>query len=129
GNIIIKPYLHDMPAGLAAADLVIARAGATTLAELTARGVPAILIPSPYVTGNHQEHNARLLEREGAALVIRERDLAAGSLAKQVRKLLQDPARLQLMAEKSRSLGQRQARDLLLSLIYELAGEGHQSLL
>ena len=55
GNIIIEPYLYDMPAGLAAADLVVARAGATTLAELTARGIPAVLIPSPYVTGNHQE--------------------------------------------------------------------------
>jgi len=122
GNIIIKPYLHDMPAGLAAADLVVARAGATTLAELTARGVPAILIPSPYVTGNHQEYNARLLEREGAAVVIRERELDGATLAMQVLELLRDPARLQRMAEKSRKLGQRQAEDLLVELIYELAG-------
>ncbi|HHW92619.1 MAG TPA: undecaprenyldiphospho-muramoylpentapeptide beta-N-acetylglucosaminyltransferase [Firmicutes bacterium] len=121
GNIIIKPYLHDMPAGLAAADLVIARAGATTLAELTARGVPAILIPSPYVTGNHQEYNARLLEAKGAAVVIRERELDGSSLAKQVLELLQDPSRLQLMGKKSRGLGQRQAREDLVALIYELA--------
>ncbi|HHY36673.1 MAG TPA: undecaprenyldiphospho-muramoylpentapeptide beta-N-acetylglucosaminyltransferase, partial [Firmicutes bacterium] len=102
--------------------LVVARAGATTLAELTARGVPAILIPSPYVTGNHQEYNARLLEREGAAVVIRERELDGATLAMQVLELLRDPARLQRMAEKSRKLGQRQAEDLLVELIYELAG-------
>jgi UDP-N-acetylglucosamine--N-acetylmuramyl-(pentapeptide) pyrophosphoryl-undecaprenol N-acetylglucosamine transferase len=123
GNIIIKPYLHDMPAALAAADLVVARAGATTLAELTARGIPAILIPSPYVTDNHQEHNARLLEKAGAAVLIRERELKGEYLAESILNLVSDPLRLAQMAEASFSLGRRGAREELLALVRELVKE------
>ncbi|NLJ34398.1 MAG: undecaprenyldiphospho-muramoylpentapeptide beta-N-acetylglucosaminyltransferase [Firmicutes bacterium] len=120
GNIIIKPYLHDMPAGLAAADLVVARAGATTLAELTARGIPAILIPSPYVTGNHQEKNARLLERQGAALVMPENELTGSSLGQKVLKILQTPQLQRQMGKNSYSLGKREAGEALLALICKL---------
>jgi UDP-N-acetylglucosamine--N-acetylmuramyl-(pentapeptide) pyrophosphoryl-undecaprenol N-acetylglucosamine transferase len=120
GNIIIKPYLHDMPAGLAAADLVVARAGATTIAELTARGIPAVLIPSPYVTGNHQEYNARLLERRGAAAVILEKELTGPSLAAKVLEILQDPSQLRRMGTSSFTLGQREAVEKLVALIHKL---------
>lgn len=124
GNIIIKPYLHDMPAVLAAADLVVGRAGATTLAELTARGIPAVLIPSPHVTDNHQEKNARLLERQGAAVVMPEKILTGPSLAKKVMEILQNPSLLQQMKENSYTLGKRGAREDLLALIYRLAYRG-----
>ncbi len=66
-NVIIKPFIHNMPEVLSGIDLVVSRAGATTLAELTSLGVPSILIPSPYVTNNHQEKNARALSDHGAA--------------------------------------------------------------
>lgn len=72
-NINILPYIFDMANTMAAADLVVCRAGAITISELTALGVPSILIPSPYVTANHQEHNARALEQQGASVVILEK--------------------------------------------------------
>ncbi|WP_409967911.1 UDP-N-acetylglucosamine--N-acetylmuramyl-(pentapeptide) pyrophosphoryl-undecaprenol N-acetylglucosamine transferase [Bengtsoniella intestinalis] len=64
----VKPYIHNMATVMAAADLVICRAGASTLSELTALGIPAILVPSPYVTNNHQEKNARALEAGSVVL-------------------------------------------------------------
>ena len=74
-NIIIKPYLHNMPVALAAADLAVFRAGAIGLAELMAKGVPSVLIPYPYATANHQEFNARAVEAKGAARVILDKEL------------------------------------------------------
>ena len=88
GNIIVKPYLYNMPDALAAADLAIFRAGAIGLAELTAKGIPAILVPYPYAAENHQEFNARNLEKKGAAIVIRDAELTGESLADTIEKLL-----------------------------------------
>ena len=68
----VRPYIYDMPLVMDAADLVLCRAGASTLAELTCIGKPAVLIPSPNVTNNHQERNARVLERAGGAKVLLE---------------------------------------------------------
>lgn len=61
----MREYIYDMPQVLAAADLIICRAGAATIAEVCASGTPCIMVPSPNVTGNHQEKNARVLERSG----------------------------------------------------------------
>ncbi|MGD9677906.1 MAG: undecaprenyldiphospho-muramoylpentapeptide beta-N-acetylglucosaminyltransferase [Vulcanibacillus sp.] len=74
-NVSIFPYLYNMPEILAISDVIISRAGASTLSEVTALGIPSILIPSPYVTNNHQEKNAQWLENQGAAKMIREREL------------------------------------------------------
>lgn len=74
-NVSIFPYLYNMPDILAISDVIISRAGASTLAEVTALGIPSILIPSPYVTNNHQEKNAKWLEEQGAAKMIRENSL------------------------------------------------------
>ena len=75
GNVTVVPYLYDMPAALAAADLVVGRAGALSIAEFTARGLPVILIPYPHAAENHQEKNAKVLEEAGAARVIRDSEL------------------------------------------------------
>lgn len=90
-NLDIREYIHDMPDCLAAADLVIARAGAMTLAELTALGRASVLIPSPNVAENHQYHNAMVLENHHAAVVIEEKDLTGEKLAETVRRLTDDP--------------------------------------
>lgn len=122
GNIILVPYLHEMPRALAAADLAICRAGAATLAELTATGLPAVLVPYPYATGNHQEHNARVLERAGAALVVPDRQLTGRLLVGILRDLLGQPERLAAMSRASRRMGRPQALESILSLVEEIAG-------
>src|SRR5690606_1000269 len=80
GNTRLVPYLNDMPAALAAADLVVGRAGAMSLAELAAKGLPAVLVPYPHAAENHQEQNARALAEAGAAVMIRDDALTAESL-------------------------------------------------
>lgn len=104
-NIKVLPYIYDMGEALAVADLMISRAGAIALAEITAKGKPAILIPSPNVVNNHQEYNARILEREGAAVVLLEKELTEEIFIKTVKDLLEDKDRLKDMADKSRALG------------------------
>lgn len=121
GNIRVEPYLHGMADALAVADLVVARAGAMTLAEVTARGVPAILVPSPNVAFDHQRHNARRLERAGAALVIAEQGLDGGRLAESAASLLGDPAALRSMAENSRRLGRPDALVAIVERILAVA--------
>ncbi len=116
----IRPYLHNMAQAYGAADLVVSRAGATTLAELTACGLPAILIPYPHATNRHQEQNARLLEKEGAAMVILERDLSPEKLADSILRLMRDIERLERMREKSRGLGRPGATDRIIESIYRL---------
>ena len=104
-GILLMPYLHDMPAALAIADLIISRAGATALAEITARGVPAFLVPSPNVAHNHQYFNARLLEGEGAARIMMEKDFTAVRLAGMMEEMFGAPEKLKEMARKSRGMG------------------------
>lgn len=120
GNVIIKPYLYNMPEALAAADLVVCRAGATTLAEVTVRGVPAILIPYPYATDNHQEHNARSLEKAEAAVVLLDKDLNGASLKNAVFTLIKDKAKLDSMAENSKKLGKIRAAEEIVDCLSTL---------
>ena len=87
----MREYIYDMPQVLAAADLIICRAGAATIAEVCASGTPCIMVPSPNVTGNHQEKNARVLEDAGAAAVVREADCDGRSLYETAKAILSDP--------------------------------------
>lgn len=109
GNIRIIPYLYSMPLALAVADMAIFRAGAIGLAELTARGIPAILIPYPYAAENHQEYNAKVLAREQAATVILDRELTSEKLIVQLEDWLEHAEKLTSMAEASRRLGRPEA--------------------
>ena len=112
-HIQVQPYLYDMPSAMAMADLAVFRAGATGIAELTARGVPAILVPYPFAAENHQEKNARALERAGAAKVILNGDLTGALLQERIEALLDNRAALDAMAACSRSLGKPDAaRDI-----------------
>jgi len=105
GNIIIKPYLYNMPQALAVADIAVFRAGAIGLAELTARGIPSILIPYPYAAENHQEFNARVMEEQGAAVVIHDAQLNGTRLIAEINELVNSPQKLDGMAIASKKIG------------------------
>ena len=104
-NLDIREYIHDMPECLAAADLVIARAGAMTLAELTAVGRASVLIPSPNVAENHQYHNAMILANHQAAVVIEEKDLTGEKLVAVVKDMTADPQKLREIGLAAKTLG------------------------
>ncbi len=112
-NIFLTPYLHDMPEALAAADLAVFRAGAIGLAELTARGIPSILVPYPYATANHQEFNARALEAGGAARVILDRELTGEKILEIAEHLFLHAGELKKMREAARAMGRPQAAELI----------------
>ena len=103
-------------------DLIICRAGATTLAEITALGVAAILVPSPYVAHNHQFYNASVLVDARAALMIEEKDLSADTLNQAVSAVMDDPIRLEEMKAHARSLGKPHACADILDWCEELKG-------
>ncbi|HEX9187128.1 MAG TPA: glycosyltransferase, partial [Vicinamibacteria bacterium] len=111
-------FLDDMEARFAAADLVLARSGATTCAELAAAGKASILVPFALAADDHQRTNARALEASGASRMLEEKDLGGESLAAAVRALVDEPARLRTMDEAARRLGRPDAAarvaDLLL---------------
>ncbi|MDR0434955.1 MAG: undecaprenyldiphospho-muramoylpentapeptide beta-N-acetylglucosaminyltransferase [Gracilibacteraceae bacterium] len=100
----LTPYLDEMPAALAAADLCLTRAGAATLAELAATGRPAVLVPYPRAAGRHQDYNAGAFAAGGGALVIPDCELTADRLWESLEPLLADPARLAAMGEKAREI-------------------------
>ncbi|MDH7490203.1 MAG: undecaprenyldiphospho-muramoylpentapeptide beta-N-acetylglucosaminyltransferase [Anaerolineae bacterium] len=115
-------YLHDLPAAMVAADLVISRAGASVLGEFTAAGVPSILVPYPYA-GQHQMTNARYLADHGAAIVIENERLGA-DLLPTVRELLADDTRREAMRESARRLARPNAAQALAQVLRSLAAEG-----
>ena len=108
-SLDVREYIYDMADVMCAADLVLSRAGASTLAELTALGVPAILVPSPNVTNHHQEKNANLLGDHGAALVLAEDGLDGKQLFTAAAGILHDDAKREEMAKNMASLGVRDA--------------------
>ena len=116
-SVRLVEYLYNMPLVMRAADLVISRAGASTLSELTALGVPAILVPSPYVTNHHQEKNARALEEAGGAVVLLEPDCSGQLLFQTACGILHDPERLRRMSAAMSALGIRDATERILETV------------
>lgn len=120
----VAPFFYDMPSVLRSADLVVARAGAVSLAELAVCGKPAVLIPLPGAIHNHQERNARAVEAAGAAVVLIQRETTGAALARTLRELLGDEARLRAMAERSRALGRPDSAEVIVRDCLELARSG-----
>ncbi len=119
-EVTVLEYIHNMDVLLAAADLVICRAGAITLGELAVCGKPSVLIPSPYVAENHQFHNAMTLKNCDAAELIEEKDLTGEKLTDTVQTLLQDPARLTVMAQNAKTAAIADANDRIYGCIMDL---------
>ena len=120
----LATYMEDLPARLAWAHLVIARAGASTIAELTAAGRPAILIPLPSATDDHQTANAREMAKAGGARMIAQSKFTPVELAKQMQKLALDPEALANAAARARALGKPDAARALADLVERVGSDG-----
>nr|WP_325196672.1 undecaprenyldiphospho-muramoylpentapeptide beta-N-acetylglucosaminyltransferase [uncultured Oscillibacter sp.] len=119
----LREYIYDMAPVMRAADLVICRAGASTISELTALGVPALIVPSPYVTNNHQEKNARVLESAGGAEVLLEKDCSGQAMFQAACGILHDGERRKQMETAMASLGIRDATERIYQTVLEICQE------
>jgi UDP-N-acetylglucosamine--N-acetylmuramyl-(pentapeptide) pyrophosphoryl-undecaprenol N-acetylglucosamine transferase len=117
----VEPFLFAMDREMKRADVVVSRAGATTIAELTAAGRAAILIPLPTATDDHQKKNAQVLAEAGAAELIEQKDLGGAMLAERVLALARDPARRHAIAEAARRLAKPDAAKVIVDRALELA--------
>lgn len=119
-HIMLREYIHDMERCLAAADLVICRAGASTLSELQAVGRASILIPSPNVAENHQYHNAMALVRKDAAVIVEEKDLTGERLIREAELLLADEQRRNTLGENAKKMAYTDAAQRIMEAIGSL---------
>lgn len=118
-NIELREYIYDAARVLAAADLVLCRAGASTLSELSSIGKPAIIVPSPNVTNHHQEKNARLVEHAGGARVLLEGEFDEQSFLDEIRSLLHDSERLAQMSDAMAGLAVSDSLDQIVDAVLE----------
>ncbi|MGP6138873.1 MULTISPECIES: undecaprenyldiphospho-muramoylpentapeptide beta-N-acetylglucosaminyltransferase [unclassified Jeotgalibaca] len=119
-NVKVVPYIDNMPALFRKVDLVVCRSGATTLTELTALGIPSVLIPSPYVTANHQLKNAESLARNGAAFILEETELNGNRLFEMIDELLSSQSKREKMSTRAIELGVPDASDRLFKVMQEI---------
>lgn len=120
----ITEYINDMDVCLAAADLVICRSGASTLAELEAAGKASILIPSPIVAGNHQYHNAMVLGKAGAAVVIEQKDVTNDKIISEIENLYNSPDKVEIMSECAAKLHLSDTNSRIIAVIDKLFAKG-----
>jgi len=120
----VREFIDDMGAAYHAADLVVCRAGATTVAELTALGKPAILVPYPFAADDHQRANASVLAAHGAGILVLDRELGGGGLAQTIIELARDRARLKAMGDAARRLGVPDAAAQVVTTCREVVGGG-----
>jgi len=116
----ISRFIDDMATAYASADLVICRAGATSIAEIIALGMVSILIPYPFAADNHQEINARWLADQGAAIIMRERDVNGETLAGIIRRFIEDSDKLEGMRRRVKTLGRAGATEVIVEECYRL---------
>lgn len=120
-NIEVVPYIYNMNEVLLAADLIVSRSGAVTVSELCALGRPAILIPSPNVTHNHQEYNANSVASRGGAIMIPERDLDKVSVSETVNELLKNRQKLDEMSQKAKAMAIADGTKRICDIVAKLA--------
>ncbi len=119
-NVTITDYYHEAPIALSASDLIIGSAGAITIAEITKLGVASILIPKAYTAENHQEYNARALEKNGAAIVITEKELKEDTLLLAIQDLINNSDKLKDMAVNSKNMGMTNSEEEIFKLIVRM---------
>ncbi len=121
-NVKIVPFLNNMLNVLKICDLIVTRAGASTIAEITAIGLPSILVPSPYVANNHQYYNAMELVNNKASILLEEKDFNAGNLLKEIDNVLSNEKLLKKIHTNALKLGKPNSSDLIYQVIKELVG-------
>ena len=119
----VRPFIEDLEDQYRKASLVVCRAGATTLAEVTACGKMSILVPFPHATHNHQVKNARILEAANAGEIVLDEELSGLRIAKSIIQAMEEPKRLKIMEENSYKLGNRDATEKVRLLCMELLEE------
>jgi UDP-N-acetylglucosamine--N-acetylmuramyl-(pentapeptide) pyrophosphoryl-undecaprenol N-acetylglucosamine transferase len=119
-KVVLRPFIGNIHEAYAAADLVVARSGAMTCAEILSRGLPAVFIPYPHASG-HQEMNARILEKAGSAVVITEKQLESEKLIETLDGLLANPETMKTMGEKTKGLARPEASVKIVEALFELA--------
>ncbi len=117
----VSAFIDDMPAAFARADLLLCRSGASTVAEVTAAGKPAIFVPFPRAADDHQRRNAEAIAQGGAAVLVPQAELTPERLAKEITQLFADPARLKEMSERARALSHHDAAGRVARMVAELA--------
>ncbi len=120
-NVMVFPFIERMNLAYAAADILFSRAGALSIAEMTARGVPSVLVPYPYATGGHQEENAGYLERIGASVMLLDKELSSVKVKNLMLSLLNDKKRLRNMSEAALSFCKRDAAHMIAKRVLSLA--------
>lgn len=120
-GVKMEEYIYDMPLWMAAADVILSRAGSSSLNEIAASGTPCVIVPSPNVTDNHQEKNARILEQRGAAVVIRESECTGELLYQTVLGLLDDATQRKKMSQALRTLAVVDSTERIYRTILDLA--------
>ncbi|HET7909434.1 MAG TPA: undecaprenyldiphospho-muramoylpentapeptide beta-N-acetylglucosaminyltransferase [Nitrospira sp.] len=126
-SVNVVPFIYDMPAAINGADVVVARAGAMTVAELAACGKPAILVPLPTAIYDHQAKNAKVMEEAGAAVVIAQGELSGAKLADALAGILDDPDKMRAMGAASLSLRRMDAAEAIVRECYALIGDQHDA--
>lgn len=129
-RVQVYPFIEDMPAACAAADLIVSRAGASSTAEIAVLGKPAVLVPFPFATDNHQEHNARAFVDAGAAVLLLDTECDPARLESVVRELLADPPRLERMGQAAKALAKPMAAEAvveeIITEVFSRGGAGGQ---
>jgi UDP-N-acetylglucosamine--N-acetylmuramyl-(pentapeptide) pyrophosphoryl-undecaprenol N-acetylglucosamine transferase len=118
----VSAFIDDMPAAFAQADLLLCRSGASTVAEITAAGKPAIFVPFPRAADDHQRRNAEAIAEGGAAVLVAQAELTPERLAQELIALLRDPSRLKEMSERARALSHHDAAGRVARMVAELSG-------
>ncbi len=121
-SVRVRPFIDDMKSAYVLADLTVSRAGALTIAELTACGLPSVLIPLPSAAADHQTHNAKSLEEKGAAKMLPESEMRSENLHVLITQLLKNEDALNKMSEKSKALGKPEAVSVIVDHILERVG-------
>ena len=119
----LVPYMYNIADGLAAADLVVSRAGATAISEIAVRGIPSILVPFPFSSGGHQDLNAKVMADAGASRIIWNKDLNASVLTEEIKQILNNKEICEFMGRSARNIGRIDAAKEIVMLMYDAAGK------